>query len=678
MNEKMITKIRRPRFTKSRMGLFIVTALAMALISQPTVLVRTRATSAAGFGVTQTDKWAMKSSRAATITTGRQTLKGDPLLIKSATPKSARDAGGSVARTRGTRTADEFLVLNVEFISAAARQSFKQPGATVITGVDRFADMFVVSNAAKKAVLERPDVVWAEFGPTVEVPPPPKLRAAPPTRQIPETIVRGGISGLTGRGVILAVIDTGLDFRNPDFITYDAKGRPTSRLLYLWDTTSNVFDSQKLGSKAPFSYPNGASIGTLYTRAQLTAELRARAQRIPPADMNGHGTACAGIAAGSGNNDKKEKGLNRRETVGVAPDADIIGIRIDQGDDSDGLENSYLTNAALDWLDRVAAVRPLVVSCSFGGHRGGHDGQLITERQINARFPLTKPGRAIVIAAGNEGNDGFHAEATFRGKANAKLVTWNSTGESYLRVYFDTNDSQIGYAPAGQTELTYVGGSINPFTKQLSATVKVPDGEGGMWLFTDSGRQTHAHLYLGGDATFAPDVVAYNTLVGNPGTATNAITVGSYDWNDVFDYQDKRSSLFDVCEGKELTIGGLSCYSSPGYARNGTVKPEVTAPGEWFTASYAKNLEGTGVGEWTVDKTGRYVAMNGTSSATPYTAGIIALMLQKKPALTVGEIRRLLTTNASRDPFTGPVPNPKWGYGKLNLPAVQKILAALN
>jgi subtilisin family serine protease len=68
---------------------------------------------------------------------------------------------------------------------------------------------------------------------------------------------------------------------------------------------------------------------------------------------------------------------------------------------------------------------------------------------------------------------------------------------------------------------------------------------------------------------------------------------------------------------------------------------------------------------------------NGTSAATPYTAGVVALMFQKKPALTLGQIRELLKNNASHDGFTATLPNPSWGYGKLDLAAVKRILDAI-
>jgi subtilisin family serine protease len=485
---------------------------------------------------------------------------------------------------------------------------------------------------------------------------------------------------LTGRGVVIAIIDSGIDFRNPDFVTYDNEGRPSSRLLYLWDTTSDAFDSSGVGSRSPLSYPNGASIGTLYTREQLTADLRSNSKRIPATDLNGHGTACAGIAAGNGNTDRGASGLKRSETIGVAPEADLIAIRI--GKEDEGPENAYLLNAAIGWLDAVVGTRPLVVSQSFGGHRGGHDGELIEERELNARFPLTKRSRAIVAAAGNEGTEAFHSAVSFSGRTAAALVTWQSPDETHLDLYFNSNDDDILIAPAGQTKLKMEESWTNPFTHQLVVPIDIKAGEGGLWLYDDSGKRNMADIYIRNhNATFDSAVVSHNALVNTPGTARNVLAIGSYDWNDTFQTSTGQVSFRDLCvENKSLSIGGLSCYSSPGYSRNGAVKPELTAPGEWFTASYAKALDGSGVGtDWTVDRTGKFVAMNGTSSATPYTAGIIALVFQKRPTLTFVEIRQLLTTNASSsDLVTGPVPNPNWGYGKLDYAAVERILGALS
>jgi subtilisin family serine protease len=626
----------------------------------------------------QSDAWQMGSASRVQRSRGPSKINSGPRAVNWSSDQSLRKSGVSTAEAPNANGGfDQYVVLNVEFTTATARLAFRQRGATVFTAIDRFADMFVADDKVWDAINKRTDVVWTELIGVASAPPKPRPERATPTRQAPERIVRGGLNGVTGRGVAIAIIDSGIDFRNPDFVTYDPQARPTSRLLYLWDTTSDAFDRSGKGSKPPFTYPNGASLGTLYTRAQLTADLRSTVKHIPSTDLNGHGTACAGIAAGNGNNDRGTNGMQRTETIGVAPDADLIGIRIGKGEDAP--ENSYLLNAAVGWLDKAVGTMPLVVSYSLGGHKGGHDGELIAERELNARFPHRIRSRAIVAAAGNEATEDFHSEVTFWGKNAATLVRWQTPEDNYLDLYLNSGDDDILIAPAGKTQLEIAGGWTNPFTHQFVATVKVKAGGGGLWLYNDSGKKNTAHIYME-DATFSSDVVSYNTLVGTPGTADNVLTIGSYDWNDSFDLSTGQFSLHDACGFKKpLSVGSLSCYSSPGYSRNGTIKPEIAAPGEWFTASYAKTTDGSGVGtDWIVDRTGNLVAMNGTSAATPYTAGIIALMFQKRPGLTFGEIRRLLITSASSsDLVTGPVPNPNWGYGKLDYVATEKIISGL-
>jgi subtilisin family serine protease len=137
---------------------------------------------------------------------------------------------------------------------------------------------------------------------------------------------------------------------------------------------------------------------------------------------------------------------------------------------------------------------------------------------------------------------------------------------------------------------------------------------------------------------------------------------------------------------KPIVIGQLSAYSNPGFSRNGAVKPEIVAPGEYYYTSFAKLLDHTGVhiynpktnpGGNAPDTSGNYMLFNGTSAATPYVAGVVALMFQKKARLTLGEIRELLKTAASQDSFTATLPNPAWGYGKLDLNAVRKALGRI-
>jgi len=603
------------------------------------------------------------------------------------TAQSAKN-NAAAAKTKAAAGGEmTYYVLNIEFTTPTARKALfsdqkvsKLPNAFVLTVIDRFADVFVSTDAAWIALEKNPNVVRVEFDAEVVAPPPPRVQKAPlENLAVPENIIRAGYKGLTGKNVIIAVLDTGIDFRHPDFITYDAQNRPTSRIAYLWDTATEF--SSGRGSVAPVKYPNGTSVGTLYSKEQLTAELRSAQKTIPATDMDGHGTACASVAAGNGNADKATGGLSRKDVVGVAPDADIIGVRLGEV----GLENSYLLNAIVEWLGKVAGAKPLVVSGSFGGQYSGHDGQTVTERQLNVRFPLNKAGRAIVFAAGNEGNDGIHTKLDF-GK-EAKLVSWNARSATDVRIYFDSNDGNISIVGTNATPLgDNMRVELNPITKQYSARISVAAGVGGVWLSNPSGATSKAHLYFYSRRNGNFTNPSYDYLVGAPGSMENAITVGSYDWNDNWRTGGGIINLTSVCrdnrtgETMPFQIGFLSCYSSRGPNRTGVFKPEIVAPGEWYASADAKNGT-TSAGDWAdLDSSGQYRQMNGTSAATPYTSGVIALMFQKKPTLTLGQIKTLLKANTSKaglKPMQTAIPNSEWGYGKLDMTAIDKIFAGL-
>src|SRR5215470_1549349 len=201
----------------------------------------------------------------------------DQIFVSGAERRRTRP-GGAVAAVGKTT----FVAFNVEFDSEESQRKFTPPGTRGSVGVfnrfDRFADVLIAYNAQAEAnlnaICRSPGVVWLEQAGAVEVPPPSRTRRGPRPKGEVEKIVRGGVDGLTGKGVIVAIVDSGVDFRNPDFITYDAQGRPTSRLLYLWDTTNYAFNARNLGTKPPITYPNGTPVGTIYTREQLTNELR--------------------------------------------------------------------------------------------------------------------------------------------------------------------------------------------------------------------------------------------------------------------------------------------------------------------------------------------------------------------------------------------------------------------
>lgn len=586
-----------------------------------------------------------------------------------------------------------YAVLNVEFKTPIARRALFNdlkkstiPNAFVLTVVDQFADIFVSTQQAWTAVSNNPDVLKADEQGRFSVPPPPEGTVSGLQSQaVPESIIRGGYKGLTGKNVNVAILDTGIDFRHPDFATTDSSGKVVSRLKYFWDTSLEYKPGR--GTPAPFKYPNGTSIGTLFTKEQLTAELRSSTVSIPPTDADGHGTACASIAAGNGNADKLPGGLNRAAVNGVAPNADIIGVRMGPADNS--FRNSFMLGAITEWLDKIAGAQPLVMSGSFGGHYTGHDGQTVAERQLDARFPMNKVGRAIVFAAGNEGAERIHAKVSFAGEN--KIVTWKAAREAIINVYFSSGENYLLYGTVARPltkENTMI--KLDPITRQYHAQVTVPAGEGTLWLKNALGHPSEADLYFYNNQVgeFTPESASYSNLIGTPGTTGNAITIGSYDWNDGFHTSGKQSTFTDSC-GKSIEIGWLSCYSSPGPRRASAagpavVKPEIVSPGQYYTSANARiNGASAGWGAYAgyTDSTGYYRRMNGTSAATPYTAGVIALLFEKRPALTLGRVRDLLKMNASKtglSPFATSLPNNNWGYGKLDLVAIDRILTALD
>ncbi|HZW34098.1 MAG TPA: S8 family serine peptidase [Isosphaeraceae bacterium] len=574
-----------------------------------------------------------------------------------------------------SRVADQvriYPVVNVEFTDADACRRFHALGTTVITKFDRFADLFLADLTVLDQLILDPALVWVEHAGSASAPPP-RIGEGLRSRAAAESIIRNGLGKeLRGKGVIIAIIDSGLDFRNPDFITYDTKGQPESRLLYFWDTLGFPYEENpgKVPENAPpVRYPSGAPIGRISTQEELTAELRSPRPALQVWDTHGHGTACAGIAAGNGNS-------SRGRYAGVAPEASLIAVRIGEGP---SLENAYLLNCICGWLDEKAGNRPLVLSCSFGGQAGGHDGFRVEERQLDARFPPDKKGRILCVAAGNEGQASTHASIRLGPAARTTELSWGATDVATLSIFFDTDRTDDLKVTLPGTAESQVQDYFHRITRQVVWVINLGAGPGQLTIESPKGREVSAEAYLAssrGAASFDTKSARFDHLVATPGTCRNAITVGSYNFNETFDIFGRELALGDQFRpGAALVIGALSSYSSPGPLRGGAIKPDVAAPGQFFTASAPMNVK-----VLLRDSTGRYQVFNGTSAATPYTAGIIALLLQKKPDLTTGEIKELIRENSTwrGDNFVGNAPNPAWGSGKLDQRAVRAMIKALD
>jgi len=523
--------------------------------------------------------------------------------------------------------------------------------------------------------------------------------------------------GLTGKGVVVGIVDTGIDWRHPDFMNADG----TSRILYLWDIFDNTWEqsNHKVGSAPPvMSDDTGKPVGTVYTNAQINAALKGQI-KIPRTDKVGHGTACAGTAAGNG--------------LGVAPQADLVIVNsyVDdaQNPDNDGsgaIQGAY-------WITQIASQlhEPCVISLSFGSHLSLHDGNGEEEHGFNQIVNGGElPGVAICASAGNEGQNVMHARGRFGparvGELNGGFgspVELFITKQTVLAALFDSRDdwklrlvgldkfltasdkkparldlcksargetggdgfqmfASDNLAQADQSAIKSLRKdkkiSLNPQPSGTDALfIELPPGQ---YLVLAAGNS--AKVSRGVYDLYLPDYSNgsfgaggdHQMVVGEPGDADDVITVGSYDFRNQWDNADGGTTYCD-----QIEVGKISAYSSEGFRRDGVVKPDIAAPGQYTVSAMAvgSDMSQEG-GSASITRDGKHLAWAGTSASCPYTAGVIALMLQKNPQLTENQIKQILRDTADHDlAVTGAVPNGEWGYGKLDpQAAIAKVTAS--
>jgi len=623
---------------------------------------------------------------------------GDRYVAMDDAARLSSETGAGSGWSMPGKDSVSYAGLHVEFESEEAAEKFAETNP-VISQFDRFADVWVGMEQGFLKAWEKtaatPGVVDVQLSGVYSVP---KITAnesfgrsqqSVPAPK-PEEIIRNGVDDLKGEGVIIAIIDTGIDFLNGDFVDYE-NDVGSSRLLYYWDTTDKNTSSVRLDSKPPLSYPNGLPVGTLYDRKQLTRDLLAK--KLPTGDLVGHGTACASIAAGNGRSDD----LGRAETKGVAPKADLIGVRIGgvelpNGDLATALRNGYLLDAIVNWLDTVAGNRPLVISCSWGSQAGN---SRIIERQLNARFPPGTKGRAIVFAAGNSAERPWHASVDVTETQMKEPVRWAADEDrsGYIEIDFNTDDiTGITVTPIDNFDFEELAVRTDPVTHHAVAYIKAPEGDGGLFLKSAPGRSVKANLYFN-YGHFTGEYKRPDGMIGSPGAASSAFSVASYDFNGWFKNVEQTS-----CGDGRIVPGGLSCYSSGGSVDSSYVKPNLAAPGQIYYATLAQRWVGRDRNtrgrrpviddRKQLDGTGEYIRFGGTSAATPYVSGVIALLMQKymlvhkdKPAaeqlMPLAFLKRLLEQNATKDKFTSTTPNTMWGNGKLDKEAVRRMLDAI-
>ena len=453
---------------------------------------------------------------------------------------------------------------------------------------------------------------------------------------------------LYGDGVLVAVLDSGVDYAHPDFRNEDG----TTRILALWDQT------------IPGRPPAGYRIGTEYTKEQIDEALAQsdpvrRRELVPSTDASGHGTRVLGIAAGNG----RAGGIRYR---GVAPRSSILVVKLGVPR-TDSFPRTTELMQALDYCIRKAMEYslPVAVNISFGNTYGAHDGTSLLETYITDMANIWKS--VICIGTGNEGYAAGHASDSLQEgeKKRIQLAVGEYEGALNLQIwksYLDDISVSLespGGRRAGfiqnmpgaqrftleQTEILLYYGEPSPYSQSQEIYLEfLPQTEyvdSGIWTLTLEAREIRDgrfHLWLPSAAVLNANTrflepEPYITLT-IPSTARRTVAVGAY---------DSRSRTY-------------ADFSGRGDTRDGRERPILAAPG----VDVVTTMPGGG-----------YAAATGTSFATPFVTGAAALLMQwgitdgNDPFLYGEKAAAYLKKGAQPLPAFRAYPNPQIGWGTL-------------
>ena len=449
--------------------------------------------------------------------------------------------------------------------------------------------------------------------------------------------------GLTGQGVLVGIVDSGIDLTNADFRNEDG----TTRIAALWDQADREFTSEEINEF-------------------LNAQGSERPAVRPPlsVDSSGHGTAVAGIAAGNG------RGSEGRRYRGAAPESELVIVKM-KSPQPGGFPRTTELMTGVDYLIRKAQEMrmPVAVNISFGNTYGPHDGSSLVEQYLNDVSAIWK--NVICIGTGNEGTAAGHAAGIVSDEEEtvqelAVQEREQPFGLQIWKSYTDEIDISI-ISPAGEqagpfrektgaqryltgsTELLVYYGEPKPYSVRQEifiALLPMRDYvDSGVWQVVLTPRQIVAGTYQMwlpaqaalnvGTAFLTPDSMSTLTV---PSTAARAVTVAAYDAR-TFSYADFSGR------------GPSAVYESAGVP-----KPDVAAPGVDVNAP----IPGGG-----------YRAFTGTSFAVPFAAGGAALLMEwgivrGNDSYLYGEkVKAYLRRGARQLPGHRKWPNAQLGYGAL-------------
>ena len=487
-------------------------------------------------------------------------------------------------------------------------------------------------------------------------------------------IKRNPYLGLRGSGVLIGIVDTGIDYLNNEFMREDE----TTRILSIWDQT---IDSGKT--------PDGFISGSEYTEEDINKAIQAQKQGknpydiVPSKDDYGHGTKMAGIVGA--------RGINR-EIVGVAPDCEFIIIKLQEASKeyidfyyAKGDKAKYRNTdiiMALKYLYELSFTlnKPMIIYLPLGSNLGDHAGASILERYVDTKIS-GRNSLFVVTSTGNQGNTDTHTSGEIKSNGDSQIIELNCGKEQQglvLQIYAQRPSKiKLGIlSPSGEIfentnprktkhilindaptwKFIYEGTTVqvtydspDEFTGDDKFVIKMEGITEGVWRFILTGNNIVDGKYyawilqrelLAEDTRFL-NPSPYTTLT-IPGTAKTIINTSYYNQNN----------------------GAIVSESGRGYTMKDYIQPIITAGG--INAITTKPGGGT-------------ITMSGASVAGAILAGCCALIIQwavvdgNDPQMYATKLQAYIIRGArKREGDT--YPNRQWGYGILDMQEIFKSL----
>ena len=469
---------------------------------------------------------------------------------------------------------------------------------------------------------------------------------------------------LYGHGVVIGVIDTGIDYTHPAFLFHDG----TTRIISIWDQT--LQDDKT---------PQGFNFGSEFSREMINIALHSEEPTsvVPTFDDNGHGTAIASIIAGSRNEETSFSG--------VVPEAQLVVVKLKKAkqnlrkimcvpDDVLCYQETDLM-LGIRYVLNVAKTleKPLVICIAISSAMTGHEAAGATSSYINHLGQMSQVN--ISVAAGNEGNSRRHyygnvTEAPFSEEFELKVSRkdpmfafhiWpdllarlsiqiiSPNGES-MPIVYPSLSGCVEYHFVLSTTTVWVN---NILLEEENGTqmimIRFNNTMEGIWrmrvINIDSNPFCY-HCWLPAAEMISEDTYFLNsnpdTVITSPGNADYALTVGAYN-----QYNDS-----------------ILLTSGRGYTWGGRVKPDIAAPGFEIPCAIPHN---------------GYMRLTGTGAAAAHAAGAVAMIFEwavvmgNYTSITGNDVNTLVLRGASRKAADS-YPNNIWGYGKLDLYSLFELL----